>query len=141
VLNPPSISSGPLKTIGKWKRRDPKVSVAAFSESLFLQWERFYGLFTSFNYKIRIIIKINSLLKRSLYNILRSSIAFNPNRYNLKMVLRFIAFNLYLNRGHTKQIAAYCEASTTDRIRGNNENIVNSLVHPRRFLKLYNAKR
>ena len=45
---------------------------------------------------------MNSLLKRSFYNILRSSIAFNPKRYNFKMILPFVAFNLYLAREHTK---------------------------------------
>ena len=80
---------------------------------------------------------MNSLLKKSFYNVLRTSIAFKPRRYNFKFVLPFVAFNLYLAREHTKQIAADCEASTADRIRGNYENKIRFFSPPEKIFETF----
>ena len=82
---------------------------------------------------------MNSLLKKSFYNVLRSSIAFKPRKYNF--VLPFIAFNLYLAREHTKQIAADCEASTADRIRGNYENKIRFFSPPEKIFETFASQK
>jgi hypothetical protein len=80
---------------------------------------------------------MNSILRRSVYTLLRSSVAFNPKRYDFRFMVPFAAFALYLAQEKRKVIAADCEVSTADRIRGNYENKIRFFSPPEKIFETF----